>query len=970
MARPKTATANKSRSAILEGLNESQRKAVVHGEGPLLIVAGAGTGKTTVITRRIAYLIEQGVKPEQILALAFGEKASAEMEERVDRLLPLGYRDLQISTFHAFAELILRDYGVELGIPDFQVLDEVGQWLLVRNNLEKFDLDYYRPLGNPTRFIRALTQHFSKAKDELVEPQEYLEHAEKLRISKDQSEAGLEDFELESKRVTEVANAFHVYQRLLLQNNFLDFGDLVNYTMRLFQKRPQVLQHYRQRFKYILLDEFQDTNFAQYEFIKLLAHPLNNLTVVGDDDQSIYKFRGASISNILHFQKDYPTAVFLSLTQNYRSGQTILDQAHRFIRQNDPDRLEVRLKVDKHLQNPGNSGGKLVVLSSPDFVSEARLVAEKIVSLKAAEAAATWDDFAILARSHDTLEPFIAVLEENQIPHIYFANKGLYKKPVILDIVAYFRLLEDYHDSQALYRVANFPVFKISHRAIVELSHSASKKSLSLHQAFQKASDVPGVDSLSLEGIKKLLQLLEKHLQSAKTRSAEQVYIEAVNDLDFARAALADYQVGKYLENFRRRIQDFQARATDRSAANFIKELNFEQEAGGAGQLEVDTEAGPEAVKLMTLHGAKGLEFGTVFLVGLADKRFPTVERKDPIELPKALIKDILPQGDAHLEEERRLFYVGMTRAKQNLFFTWAQDYGGKLKKKPSRFLQELGLVAAEVAKPTGKVVFREARAAERIDLPVPDTFSFSQISTFRKCPLQYKFQYVLRLPVPGKATLSFGQTIHAAFEKFLRLHKQAGQSQDLFGASSAAKLPDLAALKKFYEESWVDDWYDSQAQKQDYRQKGERILKLFYDELAADPPRSKYLEEKFRLRFDKYWISGKIDRADDTPTGLLVVDYKTGPPRGIYKVDRQQLLLYQWAAQDILREHVADLQYWFLWDTLTKESFLGKPADLEKLQTEFLETVKDIIGAVKADSFYDLDLHVSHECEYRDLTS
>src|SRR3989344_4481649 len=326
----------------LEGLNEEQLRAVTHGEGPLLIVAGAGTGKTTVITRRIAHLIEQGVKPDEILALAFGDKAAAEMEERVDLLLPYGSYNLQISTFHAFGESVLREHGLETGLPDFKVLDEVGQWLLVRNNLERFSLDYYRPLGNPTRFIRALVQHFARAKDELVSPEDYLAYAEKVKLAEDTAEAGVDTAETETRRLPEGADAYHVYQKLLLENGSLDFGDLIKYALELFRKRPKGLGLYRPRFRYILIDEFQDTNYAQYELLRLLAEPKNNLTVVGDDDQSIFKFRGASISNILHFQKDYPEAKFISLQENYRSGQKILDLAHKFIKLNDPDRLEVQ----------------------------------------------------------------------------------------------------------------------------------------------------------------------------------------------------------------------------------------------------------------------------------------------------------------------------------------------------------------------------------------------------------------------------------------------------------------------------------------------------------------------------------------------------------------------------------------------------------------------------------------------------
>ena len=331
---------------LLKDLNPEQLAAVKHQDGPLLIVAGAGTGKTTVIAQRIAYLIEEGkAGSEEILALTFTEKAAGEMAERVESLLPYGYFDLWISTFHSFAERILKEHGLSIGLStDFKLLNEFEQWALIKKNLAKFDLDYYRPLGNPTKFIRALLKHFSRAKDEDISPAQYLAYAGELKEDLDGMLGGnpaipashlsfpkpkavgnpgergkntvldsrlrgndkeiMDDMtdRQETARINEAANAYHVYQQLLLDNNALDFGDLINYCLKLFRERPAILEKYRRQFKYIMLDEFQDTNWSQYELIKLLAEPKNNLAVVGDDDQSIFRFRGASMSNILQFK--------------------------------------------------------------------------------------------------------------------------------------------------------------------------------------------------------------------------------------------------------------------------------------------------------------------------------------------------------------------------------------------------------------------------------------------------------------------------------------------------------------------------------------------------------------------------------------------------------------------------------------------------------------------------------------------
>jgi len=1014
------------KSKPLEGLNSDQEKAVTHKDGPLLIVAGAGTGKTTVITRRIAYLIEQGTNPEEILALAFGEKAAGEMEERVDLLVPTGYVNMQISTFHAFGEQILREYGIEIGLPDFKVLNEVGQWLIIRNNLDKFELDYYRPLGNPTKFIKAMLSHFSRLKDELILPEEYLDYAEKIKLSFDSAEATgnnpsparlasesvagrlpplslrggvpplnvrggegkLSEDVQDYKRLSEIAAAYHTYNKLLLENSALDFGDLINYTLQLFKKRPKVLQQLQSRYKHILVDEFQDTNLAQYELIKLLSMPQNNITVVGDDDQSIFKFRGASISNILHFQKDYPKAQFISLTDNYRSGQKILDAAYGFIQANNPDRLEIKLKLSKKLKSQQSDPGIIIHLPAATYLDEVDMVINKITELitspnpssRGGEKNLTFNDFAILARSHAALEPFLNKFDTLAIPYIYFANKGLYNKAIILDILSYLKLLDNYHESSALYRVLKLPIFQISHSALVEYASFAKRKSLSLYEALKQAA--LDIDEDSRAGIKLFFEKLRVHSDLAKHKTTDQIYVAVINDLGFTKrlntSSHEGMQNAKYLETFRRRIQDFQTESPDKSLKIFLASLTLEQEAGEEGDLEFDPEIGPETVKLLTVHAAKGLEFTHVFVAGLVDKRFPTIERREQIEIPVELIKEVLPEGDFHIEEERRLFYVAMTRAKNGLYLTSAEDYGGKRKKRASMFLFELGLVKKEAPKKAaGGVEFKSpspypspAWGEGRLRLPLPKYFSFSQISLFEKCPLEYKYRYIMRLPAPGSGVQSFGITIHTTLEKYLGLYKQTMNAPDLFGNPGAPALPSLETLKKLYEQSWLDDWYESRAQMDEYKKIGFRILGDFYEDCQTHSPKPKYLEKSFKLKLGRYYFSGKIDRADETAEGLRIIDYKTGSARNIERVDKKQLLSYQWAARDALGEKVADLQYWYLKDKLEKKSFLGETKDIEALQDEFLGVIEKIVECTKQNDFLKYDQQTSHKtkCKFLEL--
>ncbi|MDD5696885.1 MAG: UvrD-helicase domain-containing protein, partial [Candidatus Pacebacteria bacterium] len=281
----------------LSKLNKEQKEAVTFGEGPLLVVAGAGTGKTTVLTSRIAYLIqEKGIKPEEILATTFTDKAAQEMEERAEGLLPFGYYDFWVSTFHSFCDRLLRNYGLTIGLPtNYKLLDKPAGWILIKRNFDKFHfLRHYRPLGNPTKFIHALLDHFAKCKNEGIYPEDYLEYADSLKMNLDDI-PGSEEYE----RTKEIAEAYHLYQKLLLDNSSLDFGDLINYTLKMFDQRKDLLEKFRSQFKYILIDEFQDTNWVEYELMQKLASPRNNINVLLDDDQSIFSFCGTSFNNVL-----------------------------------------------------------------------------------------------------------------------------------------------------------------------------------------------------------------------------------------------------------------------------------------------------------------------------------------------------------------------------------------------------------------------------------------------------------------------------------------------------------------------------------------------------------------------------------------------------------------------------------------------------------------------------------------------
>lgn len=979
-----------STEKLLVGLNSEQTEAVKHTTGPLLIVAGAGTGKTTVITRKIAYLIEQGLaKPEEILALTFTDKAAGEMQERVDLLLPLGYYDMWISTFHSFCERILKSHGLDIGLPNnFQLLNEVQQWILVHRNFDKFDLNYYRPLGNPNKFIDALISHFSRCKDELISPSDYLKYAQELRLETDEPVKGKktrrEDVdETEITRIEELANAFHVYQKLLRDNGFLDFGDLINCTVELFQKRPKVLKCYQDKFKFIMVDEFQDTNYAQYQLVKMLAGERGNLVVVGDDDQSIYKFRGASVSNILKFKENFQESKQIALVGNYRSRQEILDLAYNFIQANNPDRLEIKLDINKKLKSGSDEkAGEVRVLEGQDLSEELDCVAKKILELKNNGTVQSWNDFAVLIRANNQADELLPVLDSYNIPYTYFANRGLYKKPIVLDVLSYMRVLDNTHDSSSLYRVLTLPPFRLTHHELSTLLQYSSQKTLTLYETLLAAQTFAELSEEARKKLGQLLAFLSKHSQMLKSSTATEIMVETVAVLGLEEKLKEDSQNGnesrELLDQFYKRVEEFEKQSEQRSLHDFLQALNLEMQAGNDGGIKFDPNLGPESVKVLTVHSAKGLEFKCVFVINMVDQRFPSRKQPDPIEIPKQLIKEILPEGDFHLQEERRLFYVALTRAKTHLYLTWAKDYGGARAKKPSQFLVETGLVPSEkVSKATGKVVFTKTngngdrKEKTQVYHKLPSAFSYTQLTDFESCPLKYKYVHFLKLPWPGSHHMSFGSTIHKTFEEFLKIYKnnQDLKQMDLFGQTPAQNpLPEFKLLEQFYQKYWIDDWYPSKKEKEGYRKLGWKMLETFHANLSEQQPTPKYIEKFFKLKLQDFEFRGKIDRADQTKQGLEIIDYKTGKtPKN--KKDVDQLKIYQWAAQEFLKEKVGSLKYWYLQDNEFVEQSLSSPEEIVTLQEELLEIMKKIVNTVKFDLFKEEHAKLKdHNCPFEHL--
>lgn len=964
---------------ILEGLNQEQVEAVTHDQGPLLLVAGAGTGKTTVITRRLAWLIfKQKATPEQILALTFTEKAAEEMEERVDRLLPYGYVDLWISTFHAFGQRILEENALEIGLdPHFKIITPIDAWQMMRKNINRFELNYYKPLGSPTRFLKALAQHFSRLKDEDVKPEQYLALAEKKM-----EQAKTDEAKEEAEKMLETAKAYQVYEKLKEENGLLDFGDLIIKTLELFHQRKSILEKYRRQFKYILVDEFQDTNWAQYELLKLLAQPENNLVVTGDDDQSLYQWRGAAYTNLMQFHKDYVQAKIVILKDNYRNKQNILDLSYKFIQLNNPDRLEARLAekkegealagLSKNLKASREGEGIIEHLHFQTQEQEATEVIKKIIDLKKKNRQLSWSDFAILVRANDYANLFIEKLTQTEIPYQFIASRGLYKKPEIMDLIAFLKLIDNYHESSAFYRFVSLPIFKIDSLDLINLMHHSKKKNLSLFETFDVADKLM-IQPTAKKEAEKIIKILKNYTEQAKHKSVGQVlydFIEKSGLLKLWTLEKTQEAIDKisHLKTFFKKIEEFTHNNEDKTVKNFIEQLNLELEAGEEGAIKNLLDQGPETIKIMTIHQAKGLEFAYVFIVNLVDKRFPSIERKDPIEISSELIKEILPAGDYHLQEERRIFYVAATRARDGLFLTSADDYGGSRKKKASRFLIETNFVKESEPTKTKKDQQKLDLGISFIDKPtitqgkntelLPPKFSFTQLIAFENCPKQYKYAHILGVPGKPKFTFSFGQSVHRTLKDFYQKYQQL------------KKPPTLEELLSIYENNWLDDWYDSKEQQLERKEIGQQALIQFYKKHENNFGQPKFIEQPFNLKIGDYTIKGVIDRVDvlakkDKYDLVEIIDYKTGSmPQKKADFNLEQLLIYALATKEVLHDLPQKLTYYYF-DDNQAISFDNFEEQMAGIKERILATIEEIF---KSDFTATPNPWKCRNCDFREI--
>ena len=628
---------------IIQGLNDRQKEAVLATEGPCLVIAGAGSGKTKVLTHKIAYDIANGVKPWNILAITFTNKAANEMKERIEKLIGDDAKDVWMGTFHSICVRILRRYIDRIGYKsDFVIFDTSDQRTLVKECLKTLKID------DKLFTDRAVLYEISNGKNEMLEPKAY-------------SAKYAGDF-----RKEKIAQIYDLYQSKLKENNAIDFDDIINFTIKILIDNSDVLEYYTEKFKYVLVDEYQDTNKAQFTLVSLFASRYGNITAVGDNDQGIYSFRGADITNILNFERDFPGTKIIKLEQNYRCTGNILKAANAVIKHNEN-------KYDKKLWTENEEGHIPCIYSGEDEYDEARYIVEQINHLKTEEYY-KYSDFTILYRMNAQSRAIEDILMREQIPYKVIGGLKFYERKEIKDIIAYLRLIHNTADNLSLRRIINEPKRGIGKTSLDKIQEISDKTGISMYEIIKNAQeyDLNRVYVSSRDFINQIEELRNKKDELKISDLIKQTLKDTgyTKALELENSVEAETRI-ENLEEFLTVAIEFEEESADNTLAEFLENITLSSDIDNLEEQE-------DSVTLMTLHSAKGLEFPVVFLVGMEEGIFPGYKS---IGEPK------------ELEEERRLFYVGITRAKQYLYLTCAKHrtiFGSTSYNQVSRFVKEI----------------------------------------------------------------------------------------------------------------------------------------------------------------------------------------------------------------------------------------------------------------------------------------
>jgi len=969
-------------------LNAAQRKAVEHGGAPLLVVAGAGTGKTRVITERIRRLLETQteISGKNILGLTFTEKAAAEMKHRVEKAAGERAEGLTLTTFHAFCFSLLTEVN-----PGVQVLDQTDHWILMRRNLPRLELKFYKRVAEPGQFLGDFAQFFSRCQDELVEPADYERYVAGLHKAHEEMKADLDEDEraereAELERQTELARVYRVSEALLRERNLITFGGQLLEAVKLLRSNAALLEKLRERFHYILVDEFQDTNIAQIELLWLLTHEHKNIFVVGDDDQAIYRFRGASFGSFQLFAErflgtrragDLPVAPtdakehVLALLQNYRSTKKILRVSGQVISQNAD-----RYIPDKQLSTQNAEGETIQVAEFGSASDEANWVASEIARLHAT--GHHWSEFAVLYRMHVHREKLVAALRAQKIPFV-IKNLSILANPLVRDVLAYLRLIATPSDDVACARVLGAPAWGFEAADLARLCAKAAKnKRQPLWDALRGAQ---GELEFAKTGRRtgELVEFVQKLRGRAWKLRASELLDELIAELGLVLPE--DDANRPYLVELGNFVRAWEHKALTESGklAELVRYLD--DFAAANGQINLTESGGRDAVHLMTVHAAKGLEFEHVFVLRMVMGGFPARPRQPVMEFPDALMKEQSPQGDFQIQEERRLFYVALTRARKRLTLTTVLH----ARSKRSEFLEDF-LSVPEIKKhdvlqlapklsapaetreaadapqlfgaadPDSRAYSRIAHWAETFHPPaaLPLKLSATSVEGYNSCPQKFLFDHVWGLRGGPRAATTFGNVMHTTVRIVVKEWKEN------------KRLLPWDEVETIFRREWRSAGYEDDYQEKEYQREGLEQLRAFHASALPRPEDVLGQEKTFELPMaGDVVVTGRMDQVNRLGPGEAeIVDYKTGRPRD-EKAARNslQLSIYALAARDVLELEPVRLTFYNLMTNLP----VCSARDAKQLK-KAEDKVQEVAANIRAGEFEANPGFVCRYCEYRPL--
>ncbi|MGA2236039.1 MAG: ATP-dependent DNA helicase [Terriglobales bacterium] len=898
--------------------DERQRQAIGHVHGPMLVIAGAGTGKTTVLTQRVANLIREGhARPDEILALTYTDNSAAEMMARVrGELKGIAIDGLHACTFHAWCNGLLQRCGA-----DFGVLDDKDLWVYLRRRIRDLRLKHFVRAANVGQFLDSLLDFMRRCQDELVGPAEYARYVERVergeiplpRVAQSKKQTELEDSEI-LERCQEIARVFATVENMLLARNLGTFGHMITKAYQLLKDDPTLLEEERRRTRFLLVDEFQDANFAQVEILSLLAGPAANVFAVGDPDQAIYQFRGASSEAFTLFIRNFPAARVVALEKNRRSLLPILRCAFGIVNDNPPvfgqtfaqkevsisyQRAPLESLRDEEAKQKGDSTAAppVEIVTWMHKEVEAADLARRIQTKRKdrdrdKDQRCRWSDFAVLYRLHNHRDELVHELAERGIP---FSIEGLdvLDTPEVRDVVACLTAAVSPNDAASLFRVAAVPQFGINAMELRAAMRAVRRQELDLRTVLGRLAGGSAV----LESVEKV------HREVGKDGVGADDAVEVViQHFDLQRSALIVAFL-KFVEDWRKK-----AIAETGSPSEFLEYLDYFVQAGGTIPLPRIEE---DAVRLLTAHAAKGLEFRHVAIIRGSSTWFPTAHKEPLIAFPPELRRSDASANDdkaLHEEEERRLFYVAMTRAKDTLAI-YAHQGRSKKDPKPTQFLREFMVhpaykrfwsthPAAAVqdtlfAEEEQRIAVPQSNVAAWLLMPPSASFvtglSASAIEIYEECPLRFKLEREWNLPRDVPASLHYGAAMHRILHTFYdaqRYGREIGDDDLLEQFRS-----DLAS-------AGIADRYQYEL----YLRQGIDQLRQFFEfARSAPPPEVIETERRFELQVGSAKLAGRVDRIDRTgPDTVAIVDYKTGKPRSQEDADESlQLSLYALAARE-----------------------------------------------------------------------